>query len=162
MQRQRGFTLIEMLITLGVIGILLGMVSFMLRVPSAQLYANDVQAVIRQARLQAIKYNKPVAITWNAATQAFTSRREADTVTTAPTVNSACTGTKTIATKATSEYGGNLTVTATIGNGLVWLPSGLLTTCNGLPTSMMNIRITESRNVTRQLMISVAGEVSIQ
>jgi prepilin-type N-terminal cleavage/methylation domain-containing protein len=164
MQRRQGFTLIEMLVTLGVIGILLGMVGLTLRVPSAQLYANDVQAVIRQARLQAIKFNKPVAITWNAATQSFVSRREADSVVppTAPTVSSACSGTKTIATKAASEYGGNLTVTARIGNGLVWLPSGLLTTCSGLPTAIMGIKITDSRNVERQLMISIAGEVSIQ
>jgi prepilin-type N-terminal cleavage/methylation domain-containing protein len=155
--KKHGFTLVEMLVTLGVLGILLALVGFMLRVPSAQLYANDVQSMIAQARLQAIKHNRPVAVVWNSDSEAFSSQKATNS-----TVSSACTSTTVLATKAANEYGGNLTVTHTLsGGGLVWLPSGLLSTCSGLPTNTMAITIT-ARQITRQLSISTAGEVSNQ
>lgn len=158
MQRQRGFTLIETLVALVIVGILLGMAGFMLRVPSAQLLANDVQSAIRQARLQAIKHNRPVAVIWDGATQQFTTRKAPDSTNTG---TGACNSTDIIARKSVSEYSGNPVVNTNISNGLVWLPSGLLSTCNGIPNASMSITIT-ARNVTRQLSISTAGEVSIQ
>jgi Tfp pilus assembly protein FimT len=147
-----------MLVVLGIIGILLGLVGFMLRVPSAQLLANDVQAAIRQARLQSVKYNQPVSVLWDSANGRFSSRRSDDS-----TVSKACATTTTPYTnKSVSDYGGSPTVTLRpAGVGLVWLPSGLLTTCAGTPTGTMTISIT-AHNATRQLSISTAGEVSIQ
>jgi prepilin-type N-terminal cleavage/methylation domain-containing protein len=157
-QRGSGFTLVEMLVTLGVIGILLGLVGFMLRVPSAQLLANDVQSAISQARLQSIKYNQPVSVMWDSANQRFSSRRSNDS-----TITKACARTTTpYANKSVNEYGGSPTVTLSpAGAGLVWLPSGLLTTCTGVPTATTIITIT-ANNITRRLSISPVGEVSIQ
>ncbi len=144
MRPRHGFTLIEMLVVIGVLGVLIAIAAVNLRVPSAQLMGNDLQAFISQARLQAVKYNRPVAVTWSSANQSFSMRYNTSS---AATLSNTCTSTTIIQSKSTSDYR-NISISSNSStNAMIWLPNGLLSTCNGSATrntSKVPTRIVET------------------
>jgi prepilin-type N-terminal cleavage/methylation domain-containing protein len=155
---KHGFTLIEMLMVLAVSGILLGIAAFSLRMPAAQLMTNDLQAFISQARLQAVKYNRPVAITWSAANKSFSMRYNASV---GATLSNTCTSTTIIQSKPISDYK-NISVSSnSSSNAMIWLPNGLLSTCNGPATTTLKFIISDGHN-TQTLSVSLAGKVTIE
>jgi prepilin-type N-terminal cleavage/methylation domain-containing protein len=156
---KKGFTIIETLVALAVLAVLLTLAALGLRVPSAQLMSNDLQALIYQARLQAVKHNRPVAVTWNATSKSFAIRY--NNAATGTTLANTCTATTIIQTISTSDYR-NITVSGDLtSNSLVWLPSGLLSTCNGPATTPFGYTISDGRT-TRTLTVSLVGKVAIQ
>jgi type II secretion system protein H len=160
MKPKQGFTLIEMLVTLAVVGIFLAIAAVNLRVPSATLMSNDLQAFIYQARLQAVKHNRPVAVTWNSSDQAFSMRYHSSS-SSAATLTNTCTATTILQTKSASDYR-NITLSGDLTtNSLVWLPSGLLSTCNGPATTPFQYVISDGEH-TRTLTASLAGKVEVQ
>ena len=84
-RRRRGVTLVELLISIGIIGILLSLTSF-LRTPSSTVFARDAQSLYQQARLEAVKRNRPVAVIWDADA----GRLEARLYSASTTVAAAC------------------------------------------------------------------------
>lgn len=124
-----GFTLLEMLIVLGIMGILFALGIPMLRPPSAYLFASDLKAMIQQARYEAIKRNTPVAIVWDSANQTYTTRLDATNTAFANT-NSACTSGTVINTKQLKDYRNISISTNMLGNGIIWLPTGLARSCS--------------------------------
>ena len=158
MRPKQGFTLIEMMVTLAVAGIFLAIAAVNLRVPSATLMSNDLQAFIYQARLQAVKHNRPVAVVWNAANKTFSMRYNSGS---GATLANTCTSTTILQTKSTDDYR-NISFSGDLStNSLVWLPSGLLSTCNGPATTPFSYVISDGKH-TRTLIASLAGKIEIQ
>lgn len=150
-----GFTLLEMLVILSIMGIFFGLGTYMLRPSSAYLFTNDLKAMIQQARYEAIKRNIPVAVVWNNDTQTFTTRFNI----TDPTLTQACSGTTILNTKRLTEYYNMSVQTPFAQNGLVWLPSGLGAQCGG--GLMMNSTTLTDGRVTYSVTVSSAGRVRI-
>jgi prepilin-type N-terminal cleavage/methylation domain-containing protein len=151
-----GFSLIELLIVIAILGILLAL-AFSLRAPVASVFARDVQALYQQARLEAVKRNRPVAVVWDAAA----GRLEARVSTGAPTVGAACAGDVLVRGLAPNEYG-RVVVTADFAHGgAVWLPSTLMRGCAGPATSAQTLTIDDSRRSVA-VRVSTTGEVSVR
>ena len=150
-----GFTLLEMLIVIAIMGILMALGVPMLRPPSSYLFASDLKAMVQQARFESIKRNVPVAVVWSDSAKTFTTQSHTDYL-------KACdaTGTEKLRVKSLTEYR-NLRVTSAFQTGgLVWLPTGLGRQCTG--GLMANgTTITDDRMVYR-VCISSAGRVRIK
>lgn len=156
-RHRRGFTLLEVIITIAVLGVLFGLGIMSFSQPRARLYSDQVASQIRQARIEAIKRNRPIAVTWDAATSRFLTRHDTANTTFANT----CTGAEILAESASTEFG-PVTVTHTLpNNGIVWLPNTLLRSCGGPAAGTVTISIDDS-NDTRVISISSAGEVNVQ
>jgi prepilin-type N-terminal cleavage/methylation domain-containing protein len=158
-RRRAGFSLLEVLIVVAVVGALGAGLTFFGGTPSVRLFANDVESMLQQSRLEAIKRNRPVAIVWDSGSQTFRSRYVP-----APgsnTIASACSSTTVLTSHSTENYK-NLTVSTTMpGNGLVWLPNTLLSTCSGAMTGPVTVTVGDvKQSVT--ITISTAGQVSAQ
>ena len=69
-----GFTVIEMMLVVAIIGILLAVGFVQLRAPSTRLFANDLKAQLQQAKFEAVKRNAPVAVAWDGGAQSFSTR----------------------------------------------------------------------------------------
>lgn len=62
MQKVRGFTLVEILVGLAILGILMSLGFSQLKPPAARMLAGSVKTTIQQARFEAIKRNRAVAV----------------------------------------------------------------------------------------------------
>ncbi len=157
-----GFTLLEMLVVLGILGIFFALGIPMLRPPSSYLLANDLKAMVQQARFEAIKRNTPVAVVWNSTTRTFVTRFD-QTNTTFAAPGSACTNTTPeglLNTKRLDDYR-NISVTTNMsGNGVVWLPTGLNRSCGG-GVGNSTTTIGDGSN-SYNVVISVSGRVRIE
>lgn len=154
-----GFTLLEMLIVIGVMGTLMAVGIPMLRPPSAYLFANDLKAMILQARYEAIKRNTPVAVVWNSASQSYTTRLDATNTAFANTT-SACTSSTVLSTKQLSDYR-NISVSTNMpGNGIIWLPTGLARSCTtGVGNSTTTV---DDGRQTYKVITSAGGRIRLE
>lgn len=158
MRTHVGFTLLELLLVISIMGILLTLGVPMLRPPSSYLFATDLKAMIQQARFESIKRNVPVAVVWRRTDQAFTTQSHSTNFAS----NQACnaTGTTIIRTKNLADYR-NLSVTnALTQNGVVWLPTGLARLCDG--SWIANSTTLTDDRATYKINISTAGRVMIE
>lgn len=159
MKRIRGgFSAIELLIVLSVLGILLAAGFTQLRPPAPRLFANDMRAMVQQARYEAIRRNRPVAVVWEGEASRFITRVDG----TNPSVTAACSGATELVTKRVADYP-RLTVNTELaaGNGLVWLPNGQARKCDGTALEAVSTTITDGRT-TRVVTVSLTGRVSVQ
>lgn len=159
-----GFTLLELLIVIAIMGIFMALGVPMLRPPSSYLFANDVKAMIQQARFEAIKRNTPVAVAWNDNDKAYTTRFDQSN-TTFTAFSTLCTAPATsggsvrvINTKRASDYRSVSVSTSTTLNGVVWLPTGLAKSCTGNGLSNTTITINDGRK-PYYVVISSAGRI---
>lgn len=154
-----GFTLLEVLIAVAIVGALGTGLAVFGGTPSVRLYADDVQSLLQQSRLEAIKRNRPVAVVWDAASQTFSTRYVPPPG--SNTITSACASSTVAMSRSADEYK-NLSVQTTLaGNGLVWLPNTLLATCSGPMTGNATITIRDA-NRSVVLSISTAGQVNFR
>ena len=156
LKRASGFTLIELIIVLAIIGILAAIGIGSVRPPEARLLANDYRAMVQQARFEAIKRNLPVAVVLNG--QEYITLVKNDAAINCTTTNSA-----QLRVKRADEYRNvqisNVTGT---GNGIVWLPTGLARNCsNTLPTGAGTATFS-SGSSSVSVNISQAGRVTTQ
>lgn len=153
-----GFSILELLVTLAVLGILLSVSVVSLNPPNTRVFADELKAMIAQSRYEAVKRNRPVAFFWNAEEQAFTTRFDANS----SQVSAACAGDDFLVTRSPTEYR-NMTVTTRNlpTNGIVWLPTGQGRTCGGAPMTGSEIELADGNGV-RVVDISIGGKVSIQ
>ncbi len=154
---RRGFSTIELLIAIAILGTLMAMVYPLLRPPEARLMANEVKAMLQQARYESIKRNQPVAFVWFPDRQVFETRYNSA----AATATTACAGDSTISTKAVSEYR-DLSVTVNMPtNGIVWLPTGQGRSCTGGPMVSGDIAV-HSGSTRLKVVATMGGKVSIE
>lgn len=145
---QVGFTLLELLIVIAIMGILLALGVPMLRPPSSYLFANDLKAMIQQGRYEAIKRNTPVAVVWNGANKSYMTRFDENN-TTFSSFETLCmsegANIKTINTKRASDYRSVSVSTNFAQDGIVWLPTGLAKSCNGGAIDNGTVTINDGR-----------------
>lgn len=153
-RERRGFSLIELLIVLAVVGTLLAVGFVAVRPPASRVYANDVRALIQQARFEAVKLNVPVAIVWDVSDSSF--------VVGTGTVAAPCAIDTELSRASSSEYP-RLTVDPGFeeGGGLVWLPSGQARSCD-YGTYVETIAYVDDGRVEREITVSLTGRVTIE
>jgi len=147
-----GVTLIEFIIVLSVLGILLGIGASSFRSSESRLYANDVRALIQQARFEAVRRNVPVAVVWDAADAAF--------LTVLGTDADRCDASTVLNTATATTYR-QVEVDIEFDDGLVWLPSGNARSC-GLGAFSNVIAIISDRYGSRTVTVTLTGRVSIE
>lgn len=156
-----GVSVLELVIVVAVLGILLSIGVVQLRQPAARLLANDLKGVIEQARFEAIKRNRPVAVLWDVDGGRVESRFDSASA----LVAASCDGDTRIVSRELSEYRGVQVDVAmpgdTFNRGVVWLPTGQGRTCHGTPDIRTEIRVSDGRG-ERLILVSVGGRVSVQ
>ncbi len=151
---QQGFSLLEILVVIAALGIILSVTLGVFRAPSSRLYANDVNALLQQARFQAIKHDEAVAVVWDATDQAMVTRLNSGGA-----VSCSSLDTTELSKKPLTDYR-KLSVKTTLeGNGLLWLPNGQIRGCNG-GSGSGSLTVTDERS-SLILNISATGKVSI-
>lgn len=122
-----GMTIIEVLIVLGILGVLLGIAAPNLRTPPERIAANSIVSFIQQAKFEAIKQNRPIFLRRTADGSGLESALAASAA------DLACgfTTTNLVRTIVVDEYQGvNVN---TDGLPFLWLPTGQPRACGGSP-----------------------------
>jgi len=150
MKNKSGFTLMELMVTIAIIGILAT-----IAVPNIVSYRSnhqlnsmtrEVQSIIQRARLQAIKANSTVTITFDAAAGEFESRQ----------VNRFSKEAPPIVKKKTLRPG--LTLAANFGKNNV-----LEFNNRGLPSSGFgSVVVTNQKGDSRRIVVNITGNSHIQ
>lgn len=162
----QGFTLIEMLVVMGILGILMALGVARIRPPEARLFANSLKAQIVQAKIEAIKRNRPVSVLWNSNTRSFTTLVMINEDSTALPCTLTATTTTTLNTKLVSEYpnvtASNVFTSSGTTPALVWFPNGSPRFCNNNPVPSANttVRIADRRH-TIYVRVAPAGRVEV-
>lgn len=159
---RNGFSVLELLVVLAVLAILLTIGA--IRTPSraAQVYANDVRAALQQGRFEAIKRNQPIAVVWNVDERAW------ETVL-GPDGDPPCNGGTLLSSARSDEYpsvtvqpGFNPLPAPAVGNGVVWLPTGQARACDFSLLPLETIAVVSDRDIEREVMVSIAGRVTVR
>lgn len=153
---RRGFSLVELLVALAVLGILVGMGVVLFRAPSTRVFTNDVRALVQRSRYEAVKRDRPVAIVFDTANQVIESR-----IATGTSVSDTCSGSQALTTVDAATYRGISFSTTIPTASLVWLPNGRPVNCSGDPDVAGAITIDGGRNAV-SLQVSVGGRVTRQ
>ena len=151
---QAGFTLLEMLIVIGIMGIFLALGVPMLRPSYAYVFASDFRAMLQQARFEAIKRNLPVAVVRDGQQYVTLIKNDAS-------INCTSTNSTQINIKRAAEYRDvqiSLSDTTGTGHGIVWLPTGLARACGSSGVITGTAAFT-SKNKTAKVVISQGGRV---
>ncbi len=152
--QRSGVTLLEVLAVMGVLGVLLSIGALTLRTPGPQLFANDLRALVQQARHEAVKRNQPVAVLWDAQARRF--------VTSLPGGEVVCEMGTELAERRLAEYP-RLSIETTFvdGEGVVWLPSGHARSC-AMGSFERAIATISDGSTTRTVTVTLTGRVEIE
>ena len=151
-----GFSVVELLVVIAVLGVLLGIGLAVLRPNSERLAANSFRALLQEARTEAISRNRPVAVTWDADQAAMIVR-----VAPSPALP-ACDGSlQALDRLEFGEYRGVAVTTDMSGGGLVWLPNGRHRSCD--PSgSLDSVTTFASPRGAVTVRVSTGGSVVVQ
>lgn len=150
-----GATLLELMIALGIFGILASIGGLSLRSPPARLVANGVQAAVQQARFDAIRANRPMVVEIDAEARLVRVSSAVD----AATVS--CVS-PTPVREVAFAGDGRATVAAS-AFPIVWLPSGQPRTCVGTPFTLAGVSVDVSDAYrTLSVVVGAGGEVVVR
>lgn len=153
---RRGFTLVEILIVLLIVGIAGAGIVSVIRTPGVRAAANSYQALIQQARLEAVKRNRPVAVVFDGSARFDVLVYSANTLATC-----AAATTTMLETLMLSDYRATTVTSNMTGNGIIWLPSGHARDCNAGGAVASQTTFTDG-STTLVVDLSNGGRVEIQ
>jgi prepilin-type N-terminal cleavage/methylation domain-containing protein len=146
-----GFSLVEMLVAIAVLGILLSIPFLVISSPNARLFTEELKSFLEQNRFEAIKRQYPVAITWDSINKVFIASQIAS-----PSVS--CSSGTELSRLELSKFPRLDLTQNQLSSGIVWLPNGFVKDCNGLNlTSALNVRATSTRGSQLSLSLSQFG-----
>lgn len=149
-----GFSTVELLIVLAVLGILLGLGVQRFGSNGARAYSNDVRSIVQQARFEAVKRNAPVAVIWNGSANEFRTILGSGVT--------PCVPGSVLVTAAASRYRGVSVETEFLnGDGIVWLPSGQARSCS-LGVFSPAIAEISDRNHQYNVTVTLTGRVTVE
>lgn len=152
--RENGFSVLELLIVLSILGILMGFAVSRVGSNAARAYSNDLQALFQQARFEAIKGNAPIAVIWSASDRTFYS--------VGGDANHPCKGTNVLTRAEANQYPRvSIDTDFFDGEGLVWLPSGQARSCSFTMFTETIAHIQDERQ-SRVLTVSLTGKVTVE
>jgi prepilin-type N-terminal cleavage/methylation domain-containing protein len=157
--KRQGFTVIELVITLAIASILMGIAGMSLRPPAERTAANAVQSFIQQARFDSIKSNRPVVISYDSASRVLQASRT-DTSTSTACGNAG----EAMRTLQLGEYRG--VGSPNTNFSVLWLPSGQPRAC---PAGTAPLDLAQGisfevsgPSTTVQVVVSAGGEVALR
>lgn len=155
--RRFGISIVEILVVLAILGVLLSFGVASLRAPDHVAAANAARGFLQDGRVEAVKRNRAVVITYDATGRTFVMSAQASSG------NASCaTGLTQIgAFDLDTDYGGVTANVALAGGGLVWLPSGTVRSCT-VGTAAGATVVMQGRTGTRQVLVSDVGRVEVQ
>lgn len=152
--RSTGFTVLEIVLVVGILGVLLGIGVVALRPPAIRSYTESIRALMQQARFEAIKLNRPVLVVWDEESREFQSS--------VATVGALCSPETVLVRAAASDYG-NLQVGFPEGAvSLLWLPNGQARDCQSMGPFPTLIATVSDSSQSRDVRVSITGRVTIE
>ncbi len=154
-KRTAGLSMLEIIITLGIIAILFGLIANAARPPFTTVFANDLAAVVQQSRYEAIQSNGPVVLV-HVANKGFEVRTPSNT-------NSPCSTTNAQLLRSLNFTGYGTVNVSMNKQGIIWFPNGLVIACDGTQATV-NISVFDAagKNKTREITINSIGRVEIK
>jgi prepilin-type N-terminal cleavage/methylation domain-containing protein len=157
MQKQQGFTLIELIVVIAIIGVLstIGFLNIRRDTPQVREAARILAADFMRARTEAIRLNTPVAMKINAAADSYSMFIDADR-------NGTSDDSKTIAQRTVSGDFPLADLTTTLTNGLIWFD------VRGLPRdstgnfSSATINVQSKQDTSYQLAVELSSQGRIE
>lgn len=152
--RREGFTLLEVLVALAIVGVVAGAGQLALRPAGAARAAAGARAFLLAARLDAVWSGRAVAVVPAGSQRTLVARRSAG-----PDTASACAGAE-IRRFEIARYPG-VRVDRPLRSGIVWLPNGGARSCSG--GGVINGRMELVAGTARSaVVVSSLGRVRIE
>ncbi len=156
--RNNGFTILEILVTLSIMGIALGLLSTFSMPSQRSLLANDAKAMLQQARFESIKRNVAVAVVWDSTARSFKMLANTNNA-------MSCTATTVLQIKNAADYR-NVSVTNNLSGGsvkgIIWLPNSTVRGCDGQTVDGTLLVSDTRKNTQTTLRVSSSGKVSLE
>ena len=155
-ERVRGFTILELLVILAFISIVASIAAIALRPTTARAVSGEFRNVMQQARFEAVRANRPIAVVWLEDSRQLVTRSQS-------AVNDALICNNVGSEIVIADFGRYpaLQINTDLGpnDGLVWLPSGQARTCGLAPMGDARIATIEDGRQGFDVSVSVAGLV---
>ena len=156
--RRAGFTVIEMVLVLAVLGVLLSVGGLSMRTPAARTAANATQSFVQQARFEAVKTNRPVVVRVLQDGRGMSASR-----TSAANVVACASSVDAFRTLDVKEYRGVTLVGS--GAAFVWLPTGQPRACpsGSSPLGVDGFTVAvRGSDVSATVHVAAGGEVTVK
>lgn len=154
--RRAGLSIVEMIVILAILGVLIGIGAPLLRTQHSRIVANSVQATVQQARFEAIKRNRPIAV--NLLSDAGAVELSASSAFNTYT----CTSGTLIRTVSVTEQ--QKASIQTENFPFLWLPNGQPRNCSGahFSAAQQPTAVVSDAGATYTVAIGPAGEVTVK
>jgi len=149
---ESGVTLLELLIAVGVLGILAAIGATLVRTPDAALYARDAGQILREARFSSMSRGLPVLVDWSANEDRLLARVDDDG-------DCDASGGALVATAPRSEHP-RAQVDVTDFVPVLWRPNGIPAFC-GAGAGDAELAVTGG-GTRATVALSAAGEVEVR